>query len=252
MTLCLGVMCTSAFATPFGHLDSPTSGINYAGAINVTGWALDITGISRVDILVNNSFVGQGLLVTGVRPDIQTQYPNYPQNNSGWGLQVLTNQLPNHGNGQYTFQAKFYATDGSSTLSNSITVTIDNAHSLLPFGTIDTPTNGGTVSGTGYVVWLWAISPTSSMNWLATRLVITAVGDCYCNYLMGIPGSGSGVNRPDIASLFPGYANTNSSGAYFTIDTTKLHNGLHSISVNVYDNNGNAQGIGSKYFYVQN
>jgi hypothetical protein len=39
---------------------------------------------------------------------------------------------------------------------------------------------------------------------------------------------------------------------YYYLDTTTLSNGLHTIAWTVTDNAGNAQGIGSRYFNVQN
>ena len=36
------------------------------------------------------------------------------------------------------------------------------------------------------------------------------------------------------------------------IDTTKLTNGLHNIAWSVTDSAGNAAGVGSRYFIVQN
>ncbi len=58
--------------------------------------------------------------------------------------------------------------------------------------------------------------------------------------------------RPDIASLFPGYANSNGALAYFDIDTAPFRNGLHTIAWTAVDSAGNSDGIGSRYFTVQN
>ena len=58
--------------------------------------------------------------------------------------------------------------------------------------------------------------------------------------------------RSDIASIFPGLKNSNGGVGYFTIDTTKLSNGIHNIAWGVTDSAGNAQGIGSRAFFVQN
>ena len=60
------------------------------------------------------------------------------------------------------------------------------------------------------------------------------------------------VNRSDIAGMFPGYANSNGAVGYFPLDTTTLANGTHTISWVVTDNLGNTEGIGSRFFTVQN
>ena len=58
--------------------------------------------------------------------------------------------------------------------------------------------------------------------------------------------------RADIATTFPGLANSNGAIGFFYLDTTKLANGVHTISWVVYDNQGRGDGIGSRYFNVQN
>ena len=58
--------------------------------------------------------------------------------------------------------------------------------------------------------------------------------------------------RSDIATLFPGYANTDGAVGYFVLDTTALANGIHTIAWSVTDDSGRADGIGSRYFWVQN
>jgi hypothetical protein len=58
--------------------------------------------------------------------------------------------------------------------------------------------------------------------------------------------------RSDIANLFPGLANSNGPVGFFYLDTTKLANGLHTISWVVTDNGGRTDGIGSRYFDVLN
>jgi hypothetical protein len=81
-------------------------------------------------------------------------------------------------------------------------------------------------------------------------------------YIDGLPQGHPVYNnyRVDIATLFPGYRNAGVLGmpagggavGYFFIDTTKLANGLHTIAWSVSDGAGNAAGIGSRYFIVQN
>ena len=58
--------------------------------------------------------------------------------------------------------------------------------------------------------------------------------------------------RSDIATLFPGLANSNGAVGYYVIDTTTMANGLHNIAWGVVDDHGNATGIGSRYFWVLN
>ncbi|MCP4154821.1 MAG: hypothetical protein GY757_44275, partial [bacterium] len=61
-----------------------------------------------------------------------------------------------------------------------------------------------------------------------------------------------GLNRPDIAALFPGYANSDGALAYFDFDTNAFENGVHNIYWVVTDDAGNTEGIGSRYFSIRN
>src|SRR5258706_15884836 len=58
--------------------------------------------------------------------------------------------------------------------------------------------------------------------------------------------------RSDLRKLFPGYLNSGGAVGFFYLDTTKLTNGVHTISWNVFDNVGHGDGIGSRYFNVFN
>jgi len=58
--------------------------------------------------------------------------------------------------------------------------------------------------------------------------------------------------RSDIATLFPGYNNSNGAVGFFFIDTTQLQNKLHTISWSVTDNGNRTDGIGSRFFTVFN
>jgi hypothetical protein len=123
---------------------------------------------------------------------------------------------------------------------------VDNAHASKPFGTIDTPAQGGTASGNAYVNFGWALTQ-SSFNIPVDGSTITVLVD---GVALGHPAYNQ--YRSDIANFFPGLANSNGAVGFFYIDTTKLTNGVHTISWVVYDNQGHGDGIGSRYFTVQN
>jgi hypothetical protein len=125
-------------------------------------------------------------------------------------------------------------------------IVVDNAHAAKPFGTLDTPTQGGTISGTDSVNFGWALTPQAA-NIPIDGSTITVVID---GMLVGHPTYNQ--FRPDIANLFPGYANSMGAVGFFHIDTTTLANGVHTISWNAYDNLGRGEGLGSRYFTVAN
>ena len=61
-----------------------------------------------------------------------------------------------------------------------------------------------------------------------------------------------GDARTDIAGAFPGYTNAAAAGGHYTLDTTTLTNGMHTIGWFVTDNCDRADGIGSRFFTVAN
>ena len=248
-------------APPFGVMDTPPNNSgNLAGAIGVTGWALSGITVANVGIYRDPLpgegssliFIGNATFVPGTRPDVMAAFPGYPNNNSaGWGYQLLTNELPATGgmalgNGSYRLHALATDPEGLSTDIGDASITVNNAGSNLPFGTIDTPGQGATVSGSAYVNFGWALTPQPAC--IATN------GSTITVYIDNLPVGHPTYNQPrsDIQTLFPGYCNTNGAVGFFMIDTTKLPNGLHSIQWVAVDNAGHAAGLGSRYFTVQN
>jgi hypothetical protein len=124
-------------------------------------------------------------------------------------------------------------------------ITGANSTSNLPFGTIDTPAQGATVSGimTNFG-WVLAKQP------YAIPLDGTSIGVFIDGTYRGHPVYNN--YRADIATLFPGYANSNGAVGYFQFDTRTLTEGLHSIAWVATDTGGNTTGLGSRYFTVNN
>ncbi len=250
-------------ALPFGSFDTPLNNtVGVAGAIPVTGWALDNIEVTHVDILRepvlgetqrNLIFIGTAVFSSDARPDVQAMFPAFPLNyRAGWGYQMLTNELPNasgsgpSGNGTYKLHAIAYDKVGNQQDLGTKTITVDNAHATKPFGTIDTPGQGGTASGAAFVNFGWALTPQPAMIPLDGSTITVAID----GVLMGHPTYNQ--FRSDIASLFPGYANSGGAVGYYYLDTTKLANGVHTISWTAFDNQGRGEGLGSRYFNVLN
>jgi len=256
---------SAASGSPFGSFDTPpnnTTGI--AGAIPVTGWALDNIGVTSVGIYRDRIagetpgsnglvFVGDAIFVPGARPDVESTYPNAPLNyRGGWGYMLLTNMLPNSGgssgsgNGTYNLHAIAMNAAGATQDLGTRTITVDNAQASKPFGTIDTPTQGGSVSGSAFVNYGWAL--TQNPNLIPTD------GSTLMVFVDGASLGHPTYNqyRSDIATLFPGLANSNGAVGFFYIDATTLANGMHTISWMATDSAGHADGLGSRYFTVLN
>ncbi|MCP5104531.1 MAG: DUF4091 domain-containing protein [bacterium] len=236
---------------PFGRFESPANGATVSASVAVTGWALDDTSVESVNIYYESSGnlvpVGEATFVEGARPDVQRAYPNYPNaSRAGWGYMMLTYFLPNQGNGTFTFHAIAADGDGNSVTLGTRTVTIDNATAVNPFGAIDTPAQGETVSGNAYVVSGWVLTPPpNSIASDGSQINVIVDGEN-----LGHPTYNR--DRPDVAALFPGYANSSGAGGIFYLDTTTYADGVHTIAWTAEDSAGNSAGIGSRYFTITN
>jgi hypothetical protein len=239
-------------APPFGAFNTPIQGSTVRGAIPFTGWALDDVQVSSVKIYREEnatlSYLADAKFVPGARPDVEAAYPNYPNNDrAGWGYNMLTNCFPNGGNGTYTLHAIATDSSGQQATLGIKTIHVDNANAVKPFGTIDTPVQGGIASGDSFVVWGWVLTPPPNS--------IPTDGSTINVFVDGVNlGNPDAYNiyRADIANLFPGYANSNGAGVSFTLDTTLYDNGVHTIQWTVTDSGGNTDGIGSRYFTIEN
>ena len=242
---------------PFGSFDTPTSGTVVAGEVGVTGWALDDSGVAGVDLyrsaLIGEPrqanglvFIGTASRVSGARPDIAAAYPTYPgAQDAGWGYMLLSNMLPNQGNGRFTLYTYIRTVDGANVLLGSKTIVLSNATATAPFGTIDTPGQGQVVSGT-VTNFGWVLAPQPNSIPLDGSTL-----DVYIdNVFQGHPTYNN--FRSDIATLFPGYANSNGAIGFFTFDSTTFADGVHTIAWGVRDAAGHTAGIGSRYFTVAN
>ncbi len=251
VTVNLTVKSSNQDQPPFGSFDTPIDGSTVSGSIPVTGWALDDQEVDGVKIYRREGsqpvYIGDAVFIEGARPDIETAYPGYPFNyKAGWGYMMLTNFLPNSGNGTFILQAEAWDVSGHQVTLGTKTITCDNAHAVKPFGAIDTPAQGGTASGSGYVNWGWVLTPQPNM--------IPTEGSSIDVWVDGVRRGHPSYNiyRSDVAALFPGYANSSGPAGSFIFNTTALSNGIHTIFWTATDTGGNTDGIGSRYFTVQN
>ena len=248
-----------ASIAPFGVIDTPAEGATVAGDMGLTGWVMDDIQLLGFPLIYRDAlpgeatspdtfgkvFLGAGTRVTGARPDVQKAFPSYAENDrAGFGAVILTNALPNGGNGTFNFYV-LIADQFHITWLGPRTVTADNAHSPQPFGAIDTPGPGQTVSG-AILVQGWMLTPGTAMIPTDGSTIDVIVDDA----IVGHPTYN--LFRPDVQALFPAYTNSNGAGASFNLDTRTLSNGMHTIAWVVRDNAGHASGIGSRFFTVSN
>jgi hypothetical protein len=246
VTVSLQVKNPSQDHAPFGTFETPIYDSRVSSSIPVTGWALDDVEVDNVKIYNGSSYVGDAVFVEGARPDVEQANPDQPLNyRAGWGYMMLTNFLPNGGNGTYHITAIAADSEGNQTTLGTKTIICDNENAVKPFGAIDTPTQGGTASGSSYINWGWALTPQPKH----------------------IPTDGSTINvwvdganighphynnyRKDIAEFFPDLENKDGAAGYFYFDTTPYADGVHTIQWTAIDSEGSTDGIGSRYFSIR-
>lgn len=250
-------------------------------------------------------FIGDAAFLAGARPDVEAAYPTLPfANRGGWGYLMLTSMLPNidtqqpYG-GQGTLRIYAFATDtsGKTTLlgrsrtdDTPTQITMDNAGIGKPFGALDTPAQGATVSGT-IPVFGWALTPDRNTvsgdtganadiliptNGSTMVVYIDSIGVGTVNYNqcrgnVGNPVPNGLYCNDDVANIF---GNTSPRDTFTTrtsnptlfrnldagraaigsydLNTRTLTNGLHTIAWGVNDSEGRSEGIGSRFFNVLN
>jgi IPT/TIG domain len=264
----------AASTPPTGTMDTPAAGATgLQGSIAVTGWAVDDIMVDRVELwrdlqpgeptvpFVNTSdtsdprngkvLIGNATFVSGARPDIEALYPTMPLNSrGGWGYMLLTWGLWNQGNGTYTLYAFAFDAEGQVATLGQKTIGVANALANKPFGAIDTPAVGGNASGTT-VNFGWALTPNSGGP-AGTTCTVPATGVQVTIDSGPLQPVVFGDARSDIAGAFAGFTNSAAAGGHFTFDTTALANGVHSIAWLVTDDCNRADGVGSRFFTVQN
>jgi len=252
---------------PFGEFSTPVDGTTgVTGAIPVTGWVADDIEVTRVEVKRDIHaldpreavgpdglvYIGDAIFVEGARPDIELGYPGYPMNSkAGWGYMLLTNFLPAQGNGIYKLHAYAYDREGYQTYLGTKTITCANASATKPFGTIDTPAQGGDASGSLFVNFGWVLTPlpkTVPKDGSTIQVYVdgTLIGD-----LKTAPNVYDQY-RVDVATAFPGLNNSSGPVGAFYLNTSGYTNGVHTIYWIATDDAGAADGIGSRYFTITN
>jgi hypothetical protein len=258
VTVSLTRMSDGASTAATGLIDTPIGGITgVTGSVAVTGWALDDVEVRRVRILRDpvagegsaQIFIGNATFVEGARPDLAALNPTVPRfTRAGWGYLMLTNFLPDEGDGTFTLHAYADDAEGRSTLLGSRSINCTNKTATRPFGAIDTPGQGDTISGSAYANFGWVLARGTTLAHPPFGAVSVVID--------GVLGSSpvGWVSRSDLTAAFLAskYSGVGSALGVSTLDTTALTNGVHTIAWIVTANNGEADGIGSRYFTVAN
>jgi hypothetical protein len=94
-----------------------------------------------------------------------------------------------------------------------------------PWGFLEEPTSGATISGNGVLVGGWVVgtSPVTDV-----QVVVDGAAVGIATY---------GISRPGVVEAMPGQ--TANAGFEYALDTTKFSNGAHTVTIKATDTNGN-------------
>jgi hypothetical protein len=226
---------SSAASPPVVSIDSPLTGSAVSGVINVAGWAIDNTtaigsAISSVQVLVDGAVVGTATYGTS-RPDVCAAYPGRPGcPNVGYTYSLNTSALTV---GTHTLTVS--ATDSDTTAdtgAKAITITVTASNGPVPVVFIDNPGSGAVVSGT-IAASGWAIDNAISAGGTPIGSVQVKVDQ------IAVGNATYGTPRPDVCAAFPGRPNCPNVGWTYSLDTSTLTSGSHTLTVVAIDTDGN-------------
>jgi hypothetical protein len=209
-------------------IDNPTLGATVSGTVTVSGWAVDNattvgTAIGSVQVKVDGAVVGTATYGVS-RPDVCAAYqgrPGCPNVGYTFTLNTSTLALRSH-----SITVTATDTDGSPD-SGSATVTITVGQP--PLVRIDNPV-AGLVSGM-ITVSGWAIDNVAAVG--------TAIGSVQVKVDGNVVGNATyGIARPDVCAAYPGRPGCPNVGYTFSLNTSTLATGSHTITVTATDSDG--------------
>jgi hypothetical protein len=255
-TRCNTVPPISPFVNPQSHITP------------IRGWALDLATrtevgrVSTVELMIDGVrwistddcafspiFAAYTNCYGLPRYDVERLYPNYPDSpRAGFMFTLDVGALLAIGLHPGNHVIKVRVTDQQQTTvelpnRDGIPVWFQCAEDTLTspvFGFIDIPAASDLVKG-NVLLQGWALSN----GGIVTSVDIIVDGDRYGTAQYGFP-------RADVAQQYPHIFNSVNSGWRFTLDTTKLQNGRHRLTVRGYDAQLRPYEIASQDFYTAN
>jgi hypothetical protein len=237
----VALFAATVFAQQFvGVVDLPDPTMTQSGMVIVRGWALDPQQISKAELYVDDVFqykIDMGL----PRIDVVEAYPNYPGIQTvapGFETGFLASRFPN---GLHTVEVKVTTSDNRSYPIGRRQVMIDNTINQAPFGWVDIPDGSGVYNASGsFPVSGWVADTDGVL-----RIDVQVDDLNYQSAMYGDP-------RPDVGNVFPDFPDVVYSGFVANLDTTRIVDGVHTLTVRATDRKGMSSLIGRRQIQVLN
>jgi len=269
------VINNSVNQSPLGAVDIPdgTSVFDVTGSFPVVGWTLDIDGIRRIDVQIDD-LNHQSAVYGSSRPDVSNAFPDFPAAlQSGFIANIDATRITE---GIHNLVVRSTDNTGNSRVIGRRTVQIFNStNNLRPFGFLDEPLRDAVLMGTQCGVTTpqigCPVSPcvpgsppllpgrlTAVRGWaldLGTREDLGRVSyvellvdgsrvlssdNCRFNATAGVYSNCYGLPRFDVQRYYPTYPDSPRSGFLFLLDVGGLLNfgyrpGRHIMKLRVGD-----------------
>ncbi|WP_052352961.1 Ig-like domain-containing protein [Neobacillus dielmonensis] len=206
---------TFSISNTHGVLDSPAEHISIKGVHNVSGWFLDESGVSKVEVLLDGALAGQAVY-GDARPDVKKAYPEYNNGNAGFHYALDTSQ---YNDGNHTITVK-----ETSATGREITLPVKNITIANVKGYLDNLFSGNSLKG-NYTISGWFLDESGT-----SKVEVLVDGEVAGQAVYG-------DSRPDVKTAFPEYDN-GSAGFHYALDTTKYSDGSHEITLRETGTNG--------------
>lgn len=237
----LALLAPALLAQAFtGDLESPDPTRVQSGMVLVKGWVIDPHDVVKIELWVDDQFQHEAVKFLP-RIDIVEAFPDYPgihRARPGFITGFTANRFTN---GAHTVEMRITTSDGVIHSLGRRTININNSVNQAPFGFIDIPDLGAIHNAAGaFPVVGWA----ADIDGIDRIEVLIDDGV--------MQGALHGDPRPDVGTSFPDFSGALFSGFVANVDTTRVQNGVHLLTVRAIDRKGMSSLIGRRQIQVIN
>ena len=237
-------------------LDTPAANATVFGIVEVKGFILDVRGVSRITLLIDNAAV-HDVDINQARDDVRRKYPRFQGEPFPFDPGFTTSFLAaNYTDGTHTLALKVtYANSDVATLGQR-SIKINKTVNQAPIGAVDSPRDPAVtgmedvISGV-YPIVGWAIddqgirATTAEDGAIRADIEVLVDGRVVGQSLYGLP-------RPDVANAHPDVTNAMESGFQMNLDTTRFTNGQHTLAVRAWDTLGHNRVLAARTVWFEN
>lgn len=205
---------------PYTNIDYLTQNLKSGKVfINLSGWAVNASGVEKINIYADNKFVGNAQLGIS-RPDVGTIYPGHTESiKSGF---YFTYDITSEVKGQKNIVIEVVGKDGSISKKESTINTFEPQNILcIDYTNVDSLINGRKITVGG---WALHKAGVKQINFYQNEKLLGST----------VPN----IERRDVDNIYPGYPGGIQSGYFGEIDLTNLAPGNYTFTVEVVGNDG--------------